>query len=103
MQRALDIAIVGYGVAGISAAIHLRRSGHRITHFERNVHNDVTGALDAFVRIRTPQLRRHHRASRWLTPLFQAYGRAPAFLRDHLLANAMNLSTARQIAQTLFS
>ena len=36
MQRTLDIAIVGYGIAGISAAIHLRRSGHRITHFERN-------------------------------------------------------------------
>ena len=36
MQRALDIAIVGYGIAGIAAAIHLRRSGHRITHFERS-------------------------------------------------------------------
>ncbi len=35
MQRVLDVAIVGYGVAGISAAIHLRRSGHRIARFER--------------------------------------------------------------------
>jgi 2-polyprenyl-6-methoxyphenol hydroxylase-like FAD-dependent oxidoreductase len=36
MQRALGIAIVGYGIAGIAAAIHLRRSGHRIAHVERN-------------------------------------------------------------------
>jgi 2-polyprenyl-6-methoxyphenol hydroxylase-like FAD-dependent oxidoreductase len=36
MRRALDIAVVGYGIAGIAAAIYLRRAGHRITHFERN-------------------------------------------------------------------
>ena len=36
MKRALDVAIVGYGVAGIAAAIYLRRAGHRITHLERN-------------------------------------------------------------------
>ena len=44
MQRTLDIAIVGYGIAGIAAAIHLRRSGHRITHFERNVPPVAGGA-----------------------------------------------------------
>jgi len=44
MQRALDIAIVGYGIAGIAAAIHLRRSGHRIAHFERNDPPVTSGA-----------------------------------------------------------
>ncbi len=33
---ALRIAIVGYGVAGIAAAVQLRRLGHRIDHFERS-------------------------------------------------------------------
>jgi 2-polyprenyl-6-methoxyphenol hydroxylase-like FAD-dependent oxidoreductase len=32
--RAYSIAIVGYGIAGIAAAIALRRAGHTITHFE---------------------------------------------------------------------
>jgi 2-polyprenyl-6-methoxyphenol hydroxylase-like FAD-dependent oxidoreductase len=68
-----------------------------------DVHNDVDGALRAFMRIRTPQLRRHHLASRWLTPLFQADSRAMAFFRDHLFANALNSSSARQFAHTLFS
>jgi 2-polyprenyl-6-methoxyphenol hydroxylase-like FAD-dependent oxidoreductase len=36
MQDPCDIAIVGYGIAGISSAIHLRRLGHRVHHFERN-------------------------------------------------------------------
>jgi FAD-dependent urate hydroxylase len=31
----MRIAIVGYGVAGIAAAIFLRRQGHEITHFEQ--------------------------------------------------------------------
>jgi 2-polyprenyl-6-methoxyphenol hydroxylase-like FAD-dependent oxidoreductase len=36
MAGALRIAIVGYGIAGIAAAIQLRRLGHRIDHFERS-------------------------------------------------------------------
>ena len=36
-----------------------------------DVHNGVADALRAFTQIRTPQLRRHRLASRWLTPLFQ--------------------------------
>ncbi len=67
-----------------------------------DVHNGVADALRAFMQIRTPQLRRHHLASRWLTPLFQADNRAIAFFRDHLLASAMNSSSARQMAHTLF-
>jgi FAD-dependent urate hydroxylase len=35
MTRKLRVAIVGYGVAGISAAILLRRLGHEVVHFER--------------------------------------------------------------------
>jgi FAD-dependent urate hydroxylase len=67
------------------------------------LHNDVGAALRAFMRIRTPRLRRHQLASRWLTPLFQSDSRAMAYLRDRLFSNAMNLSSARRIAQTLFS
>ena len=37
----MRIAIVGYGIAGIAAAIQLRRLGHDITHFERG-HPPVT-------------------------------------------------------------
>lgn len=32
----LRLAIVGYGIGGIAAAIQLRRLGHHITHFERS-------------------------------------------------------------------
>ncbi len=35
MKAQLKIAIVGYGIAGIAAAIQLRRRGHVIEHFER--------------------------------------------------------------------
>lgn len=44
MERTLEIAIVGYGIAGIAAAIHLRRAGHRIRHFERNGQPATGGA-----------------------------------------------------------
>lgn len=44
MKRALDIAIAGYGIAGIAAAIQLRRAGHRITHFERKAPPVADGA-----------------------------------------------------------
>ena len=30
-----NIAIIGYGMAGIAAAIYARRQGHVVTHFER--------------------------------------------------------------------
>jgi 2-polyprenyl-6-methoxyphenol hydroxylase-like FAD-dependent oxidoreductase len=43
-MKELRIAIVGYGVAGISAAIMLRRLGHRILHFERATVPGVGGA-----------------------------------------------------------
>ena len=36
MISPLRVAIVGYGIGGIAAAIQLRRLGHEITHFERN-------------------------------------------------------------------
>lgn len=35
MERALDIAIVGYGTAGQAAAVFLQRQGHRLEVFER--------------------------------------------------------------------
>jgi FAD-dependent urate hydroxylase len=66
------------------------------------VHNNVTDALRAFVRIRMPELRRHHLASRWLTPLFQTESRTLAFLRDRVFASALSSVSARQMAQSLF-
>jgi FAD-dependent urate hydroxylase len=36
MTLPLQVAIIGYGIGGIAAAIQLRRLGHRITHFDRN-------------------------------------------------------------------
>jgi FAD-dependent urate hydroxylase len=36
MIHPLRVAIVGYGIGGIAAAIQLRRLGHDITHFERS-------------------------------------------------------------------
>ena len=40
----LNIAIIGYGAAGIAAAIFLRRTGHRITHFESAPTSSNAGA-----------------------------------------------------------
>ncbi len=37
MTPPIRIAVVGYGIAGIAAAIHLRRLGHLIDHYERHV------------------------------------------------------------------
>jgi FAD-dependent urate hydroxylase len=67
------------------------------------VHNSVRGALQAYMRIRIPQLRQHHLASRWLTPLFQSESRTLAFLRDRLFARAVNSTSARRFAHSLFS
>lgn len=44
MIRPLQIAIVGYGIGGIAAAVHLRRQGHDITHFERYDPPSAAGA-----------------------------------------------------------
>ena len=66
------------------------------------VHNNVADALRAFMRIRLPELRRHHLASRWLTPLFQTESRTLAFLRDRVFASALSSGSARQMAQSLF-
>src|SRR5258708_18643678 len=40
----MDIAIVGYGIAGISAAVRFRRLGHRISHFDRSNPPVASGA-----------------------------------------------------------
>lgn len=44
MKTPLRVAIVGYGVAGIAAAIQLRRRGHVIEHFEGRDSIDAGGA-----------------------------------------------------------
>jgi 2-polyprenyl-6-methoxyphenol hydroxylase-like FAD-dependent oxidoreductase len=67
------------------------------------LHGDVSDALRAFMHIRMPQLRRHHLASRWLTPLFKSDSRTMAFLRDQLFASAMNSTSAKLLAHALFS
>lgn len=43
MIRRLRIAVVGYGIAGISAAIFLRQLGHEIVHYERSVATGPAG------------------------------------------------------------
>jgi len=40
----LNIAIIGYGMAGVAAALHCRDAGHRVTHFERNKQPSSSGA-----------------------------------------------------------
>ncbi|KAF6827124.1 salicylate hydroxylase [Colletotrichum plurivorum] len=40
----LDVAIVGGGIAGLSAAISLRRAGHRVTVYEKSTLNNEIGA-----------------------------------------------------------
>lgn len=40
----LDIAIVGAGIAGLSAGVSLRRAGHTVTIYERSALNDEVGA-----------------------------------------------------------
>ncbi|MEO5625874.1 MAG: NAD(P)/FAD-dependent oxidoreductase [Dokdonella sp.] len=53
MNRPLRIAIVGYGLAGIAAAIGLRRLGHTIDHFERR---DAVGLDGAGLLLQPPAL-----------------------------------------------
>ncbi|KAF9880333.1 salicylate hydroxylase [Colletotrichum karsti] len=40
----LDVAIVGGGIAGLTAAISLRRAGHRVTIYEKSALNNEIGA-----------------------------------------------------------
>jgi 2-polyprenyl-6-methoxyphenol hydroxylase-like FAD-dependent oxidoreductase len=40
----LDIAVVGAGIAGLAAAIALRRAGHRVRVYERSAMNNEVGA-----------------------------------------------------------
>lgn len=44
VKSALKIAIVGYGIAGIATAIHLRRRGHAVEHYERRSDIEDEGA-----------------------------------------------------------
>ncbi|KAI1840241.1 hypothetical protein JX265_013033 [Neoarthrinium moseri] len=44
MAEALDITIVGGGIAGLTAAISLRRAGHRVKVYERSALNNEIGA-----------------------------------------------------------
>ncbi len=64
---------------------------------------EVSRALRAFRQTRMPQVRRHHFISRWLTPLFQSDSATLGFLRDRVFASMMNSSSARRLAQELFS
>lgn len=66
-------------------------------------HENVCDALGAYMEVRTPQLHRYHRASRWLTPLFQSDNRTMAFLRDHLFVAAMKLPPMKRVAYALLS
>jgi salicylate hydroxylase len=40
----MDVAIAGAGISGLAAAISLRRSGHRVTIYERSSMNNELGA-----------------------------------------------------------
>ncbi|ERT00359.1 salicylate hydroxylase [Sporothrix schenckii 1099-18] len=41
---ALNVAIVGGGISGLSAAVSLRRAGHNVQVYERSAHNNEVGA-----------------------------------------------------------
>lgn len=57
MTQALQIAIVGYGIGGIAAAVHLRRLGHVIAHFEKH---DPPSSLGAGMLLHPPAQRELH-------------------------------------------
>lgn len=66
-------------------------------------HDDVLAALRRYSVTRSSQLRRYHRLSRWLTPLFQSESRLLATVRDRMLGDAMRTPLARRVVQTLLS
>jgi salicylate hydroxylase len=47
MAVALKVVIVGAGIAGLSAAISLRRAGHRVRIYERSALSNEVGAAIA--------------------------------------------------------
>jgi 2-polyprenyl-6-methoxyphenol hydroxylase-like FAD-dependent oxidoreductase len=57
VNQPLQIAIVGYGIGGIAAAVHLRRLGHFITHFDRH---DPPSSLGAGMLLHPPAQRELH-------------------------------------------
>ena len=57
MIQPLQVAIIGYGIGGIAAAIQLRRLGHRITHFDRS---DGPAASGGGMLLHPPALRQLH-------------------------------------------
>ncbi len=58
MRTPLKIAIVGYGIAGIAAAIQLRRRGHVIEHYERR---DAISQEGSGLLLQPPALRLLHK------------------------------------------
>lgn len=64
--------------------------------------DELSVALRAYALTRPQQVSQYHRASRWLTPLFQSDNRALAMLRDNLLASAMQMPSVQLLARTLF-
>jgi 2-polyprenyl-6-methoxyphenol hydroxylase-like FAD-dependent oxidoreductase len=66
-----------------------------------NRNPDVCGALQEFSRARLSQLRPFHRASRWITPIFQSDSRMLAMFRDNMIAGAMSSPALKRIVQSL--
>jgi 2-polyprenyl-6-methoxyphenol hydroxylase-like FAD-dependent oxidoreductase len=68
-----------------------------------NQQHDVSTALQAYATDRKQQLHHYHRASRWLTPIFQSDSRMVTMVRDHVFANTMRLPIVKRFAHALFS
>ena len=68
-----------------------------------DLHHEVPQALHNFMQIRSPQLQRYFRASRWLTAVLQSESQALAFVRDQLFGKVMAFSLARRMAREIMS